>query len=452
MEYIIFIALNISFISIWFVYFNNISIFNKNNWTFQLGSILLGFSTYYLLRIIKVLPIFETEYLILEEGIFSDFLNAFIDISLYEVIYLSLVFLIYTAVIKNKIDVFDFVKIGCGLGLGYILTDNYNHFITHFKHENYFEFVEHLHFSLVYMFAFSLVGYGIGSFYHSKSAKQLAKCILLAWLYISVFNYVSKHLDISLYFTIILYYIIISFGISFMIQSISNALNLSKNIEKHNIINYPKVMKEFTRTTIIYYIFAFILLFTFYGNVYSGFMITFLTLLFHLPILFVTYMRVSKIHIQEHLIRPIKVSLPFKIKYINDAKSVLDTAVFDEDDGGGLSSYFAIGGKAYQEIVLSKFLNKKVILAPISKRRGYFKKKIQVTVNDRFDLKGQQLAYSIQFDEDIEGVTHLLIAKQSGDKWVNDKYPIYGLYKYEHTDIEFSKGVFIEWMSARIQK
>lgn len=438
------ILLNISFLYIWIDYFHNISVFKKNDWKFQGIASIFGVLIYMALNIFKILPTLKIRDITTQKNAAIDFLESFIDYSIAEIIYLSIGIIAFVLLFKKKLDTLDIVKIAVSLSLGFILTENYYLLVEETGNHDILELKDMLSYTLSFMFSFSLIGYSIGAFLKLKSFSFLNSLVFfsIAWLYHGLFIYGNLFTGYYLTLELIIELIFFGIGMSFMLQMVTNALNLSNNIKEHIIIESPQVFKHFINKTMFY--FGIMLVFTIVSsNPTIGFVKAFLTFILAIPILAIMFKRFSRISISENHVSKLKIDLPFEKRYITDAESGLDDR----------KNYWAIKGIPYNEIVLSKYLNQEIIIAPISKKRGWISRQVNIEILDKISLKDKITAYKINILS-IEGLkTCILIPKARGDKWVKDKYPIYGLYKVKKEDDDYSKSnlKFIEWISARIE-
>ena len=247
------------------------------------------------------------------------------------------------------------------------------------------------------------------------------------------------------YFTAFFSIIIYLIGINFWIQMLNNANNYSDFFD-YTKINYSN--RIFYRLLFWYSI---TILITFLNNVFvSNIKDSILHFLFALAsdgfLFLVVMLRASRFKIYRKKYFEVRIELPFYFTKNNDEDFFIPL----------LNIPIKIRGENQMEHIPTKFLNKKIVLTPLSLNKRFLMKSVDAKITDKFLLFDDVVVYSVIIDDlsyQNEN-SFLLKPKTRGLTEIDDKYPIEGLYRINKNVTDLSKTdvkslQLLEWVCVK---
>ena len=247
------------------------------------------------------------------------------------------------------------------------------------------------------------------------------------------------------YFTAFFSIIIYLIGINFWIQMLNNANNYSDFFD-YTKINYSN--RIFYRLLFWYSI---TILITFLNNLFvSNIKDSILHFLFALAsdgfLFLVVMLRASRFKIYRKKYFEVRIELPFYFTKNNDEDFFIPL----------LNIPIKIRGENQMEHIPTKFLNKKIVLTPLSLNKRFLMKSVDAKITDKFLLFDDVVVYSVIIDDlsyQNEN-SFLLKPKTRGLTEIDEKYPIEGLYRINKNVTDLSKTdvkslQLLEWVCVK---
>jgi hypothetical protein len=229
-------------------------------------------------------------------------------------------------------------------------------------------------------------------------------------------------------------------GINFWVEMLNNANNFSNYFDYDKIAFPPRIVYRLMGWYLLTLVIAFV------NNLLlsdlSFAFITFITSLISDGFLFVIVIqRVSRFKVLKANYTRVMPALPFYI-----------TRNRDED-----FSFFHYGirirGENFQDHILTRYLNRDVIIFPLSKKKTTLRHDRVARVTGKTMLFDDVVVYTIAFEnfETPPGKVYLLKPKTAGTKTVDGKYPIHGLFTVNAdergiTALSYKQLKFVEWV------
>lgn len=429
-------------VAMWLDYFRCIDVFEKEKIHHLVLPLIIGGCAPYLS--LYVYHTFDHFGFSGNGGFFNDIVYSVIGIGLNEELSKLLAFFIVVFLLRKQVNEPIDVLIYAGVtALGFSLVENYYYFNNHgvkiITSRTFYSALEHI-------INTTIIVYGIYRrklFGKGNSLLNTIVALSVAVASHGLFDFFLLD-SIAGYFTAILSAIIYLIGINFWIQMLNNANNYSKFFDYDKIHYSTSIVSRlliwYALTLVIAFVnnalmvdMKFSIITFFYSMVSDGF------------VFFIVILRVSRFKILKLKYFTVKPQFPFYVTRNNDEDFVFPF----------LNLPIKVRGENYLEYLLTRYLNRPVRLYPVNTKKSFLKHPVEAMITDKFLLFDDVIVYAVA----VQGITakhnslFLLKPKTSGKVFVDDEYPIEGLYEVELQHdleelhgIDFKKLEFIEWI------
>jgi hypothetical protein len=160
---------------------------------------------------------------------------------------------------------------------------------------------------------------------------------------------------------------------------------------------------------------------------------------------FIVILRVSRFKIFKMKYFTVKPQFPFYITRNEDEDFIFPF----------LNLPIKIRGENFHEYLLTRYLNRKIMLHPVNVKRSLIGKAQEATITDKYLLFDDVIVYLVSIPDVATkpNSVFLLKPKTIGTTSIEDEYPIEGLFEVELQDdlkelhgINFKKLKFLEWV------
>jgi hypothetical protein len=160
----------------------------------------------------------------------------------------------------------------------------------------------------------------------------------------------------------------------------------------------------------------------------------------------VVMLRASRFKIYKHKYFDVKIQLPFYITKNNDEDLMIPF----------INLPLKIRGENTREHIPTKYIDKSIVVCPVSENNSYLSKPVNATITDKYLLFDDVVVYSVSFNEEITNRSnfYLLKPKTRGLTETDGGFPIEGLYKVNNEVVDLSKVdikslKLLEWVSLK---
>lgn len=423
---------------IWVDYFRLIDLFHKED----LGKLLMMFVG----GALSTLPVLGLDSLIghldfmnLNGNMFHDFMYCFLGIGLVEELAKILpVIVAYKFVQKNAPEPIDLLAFFCVSALGFSAAENVIYFFN--KGPDLITGRAILA-TVSHMFNTALFTYGIIRYKYYFSNNNFF--VILVYFILAALSH--GFYDFWLLYDfgpggkfVTIFYFLITVSVFAII--LNNAINNSAYFTYSKVIDSAKVSSRL----LIYYGSVFLLQFLLLWNATSfieAWADLFGSLIFIGFIVTVSVIRLSRFKLIRNRWHPIRIELPF----------TFDNSPTLPGDGG---SSFKIRGDSYNESFINAFYNEYFLLVPLSRDSPYLEEVRVAYIEEKIFLKGDDTFYLVRVYANLENAiafSLLIKPKLRGRSFIEDKYPIVALLKYD-TEFDMNDNnknlndfEFLEW-------
>ena len=381
-----------------------------------------------------------------ENGNFiNDIIYSVIGVGLNEELSKIIGFVIVLSIFKNRINEPIDILIFAGVtAIGFSMIENFKYFslygIKIITPRTFYSSLEHIINTTIIVYGF----YRYKLFNKGNHFINILVSSSVAVASHGLFDFFLMDTFLG-YFTAFFSIIIYLIGINFWIQMLNNANNYSDFFD-YTKINYSN--RIFYRLLFWYSI---TILITFLNNVFvSNIKDSILHFLFALAsdgfLFLVVMLRASRFKIYRKKYFEVRIELPFYFTKNNDEDFFIPL----------LNIPIKIRGENQMEHIPTKFLNKKIVLTPLSLNKRFLMKSVDAKITDKFLLFDDVVVYSVIIDDlsyQNEN-SFLLKPKTRGLTEIDDKYPIEGLYRINKNVTDLSKTdvqslQLLEWVCVK---
>lgn len=406
-------------VAMWLDYFRRIDVFEQEKPLPLLLALAVGCCTPYLsLYIYRLLGAVG----FVENGEWrNDLLYAIFGIGLNEELSKMVGVLLVLWLLRRKVNEPIDVLVYAGVtALGFSLVENYYYFNNHgiriISSRTFYSALEHI-------INTSIIVYGLYRHSLFKRGKPLANSLTAIAIAIAshgLFDFFLRDAFtgyLAPFFSMIVYLV----GINFWIQMLNNANNYSA------FFDYDKIHHSSRLVTRLFLWYGLTLAIAFTNNwIVADLKLAAITLFSSLIsdgfLFFIVILRVSRFKILKLRYFTVMPGLPF---YITKNKDEDFTFPF-------LKLPIKIKGESFREYILTRYLNRKLMLHPLHETGSFLKGTQEAVIKDKHLLFDDVVVYSVSIPAlALRENTLLLLKPDTGGGSVRGLYPIVGLYELE---------------------
>lgn len=430
----------------WLDYFRRIDVFEKESIIYLITALIIGgLMAYVCLFFYGILDRLGFE----ENGkFFNDLVYAIFGIGLNEEFSKIIGVTIALTLLRKHInEPIDFLIYAGVTALGFSMVENYHYFNNHgvriITSRTFYSALEHIINTTIIVYGF----YRYQLFKMGNPIINTVVAVILAVVSHGLFDFFLID-SITGIFTAFLSIIIYLIGINFWIQMLNNANNFS------TFFDYDKIhySKSIVSRLFVWYLITLIIAFV--NNVIvMDFKFSMITLSYSIMsdgfLFFIVILRVSRFKIFKQKYFKVRLAFPFYITKNDDQDFLLPF----------FGTPIKIRGESYQEHILTKYLNRKVMLHPMDYNNTFIEDPRAATITNKLMLFDDVVVYTITIDGIVpkNGRILLLKPKTYGDTTFEGRYHIEGLFetddettKSELKTIDYKKLIFLEWVYIKI--
>lgn len=434
----IYIIISIFIAWIWVDYFRLIDIFKKDDLSHLLIVFLLGAgSTYLVLKFDDLnLSIFN----LYQEGILiHDLLYCIFKIGLIEELAKAIPILLTYAFFKQRLrEPIDILAFFCVSALGFSAAEN----VMYFNQGGPSMITGRaILASVAHMFNTALLSYGlirIKFFHENKKLYLLIIYCLFAATSHGLYDFIIIHLQSSISFVLVIAYFFLT--VSVFATILNNCINNSSFFTYSLVIDSDKVSQRLLMYYGIVYLFQLGLVWYFNDFIVAVFQNVFNVLTVGFVII-VTITRLSRFKLIKDRWNKLKIEMPFTYEQQVGYKS-------------STSNVLRIRGESYNEAYVNAFYNEFCLINPVSSKSSFLEESKIAFLESKLFLKNDETFYLLKVFNDFENNIYfkvLLKPKITGNRMVNNEYPIVGLlfidetYNLQDTNLSLEDFEFLEW-------